>query len=164
MNDTNSGFWDENEYASKQAPPTQYNLNQQASEPQHANNQQGMPIQIPPSQSNYYQQGIPNQIHGQPSTIPLNQGISASFYPETSAMTAIILAALSFAMCGLFTAIPAVIMARKALDITDNVPNHPDAGTAKAAFILGWVNIGLFILGILFWLAFFALGLSFGWY
>ena len=67
-------------------------------------------------------------------------------------------------MCGLFTAIPAVIMARKALDITDNVPNHPDAGTAKAAFILGWVNIGLFILGILFWLAFFALGLSFGWY
>lgn len=144
MDDTNNGFWDENDDASQQVPPTQYNLNQQVSEPQYANNQQGMPTQIPPTQPNYNQQGMPNQIHGQPSTIPLNQGISATYFPETSAMTAIILSALSFAMCGIILSIPGVIMARKALDITDQMPNHPDAGTAKAAYVLGWINIGLF--------------------
>ena len=144
MDDTNNGFWDENDDVSQQVPPTQYNLNQQVSEPQYANNQQGMPTQIPPTQPNYNQQGMPNQIHGQPSTIPLNQGISATYFPETSAMTAIILSALSFAMCGIILSIPGVIMARKALDITDQMPNHPDAGTAKAAYVLGWINIGLF--------------------
>lgn len=147
MDDTNNGFWDGNDDASQQAPPTQYNLNQQVSEPQYANNQQGMPTQIPPTQPNYNQQGMSNQIHGQPSTIPLNQGISATYFPETSAMTAIILSALSFAMCGIILSIPGVIMARKALDITDQMPNHPDAGTAKAAYVLGWINIGLFIVG-----------------
>ena len=147
MDDTNNGFWDGNDDASQQAPPTQYNLNQQVSEPQYANNQQGMPTQIPPTQPNYNQQGMPNQIHGQPSNIPLNQGISATYFPETSAMTAIILSALSFAMCGILLSIPGVIMARKALDITDQMPNHPDAGTAKAAYVLGWINIGLFIVG-----------------
>ena len=148
MDDTNNGFWDGNDDASQQAPPTQYNLNQQVSEPQYANNQQGMPTQIPPTQPNYNQQGMPNQIHGQPSNIPLNQGISSTYYPETSAMTAIILSALSFAMCGIFLSIPGVIMARKALDVTDQMPNHPDAGTAKAAFVLGWINIGVSALGI----------------
>ena len=147
MDDTNTGFWDGNDDASQQAPPTKYNLNQQVSEPQYANNQQGMPTQIPPTQPNYNQQGMPNQIHGQPSNIPLNQGISATYFPETSAMTAIILSALSFAMCGIILSIPGVIMARKALDITDQMPNHPDAGTAKAAYVLGWINIGLFIVG-----------------
>ena len=145
MTDEQNGFWQQT--ADQQAPPTQYNINQQMSEPQYNNNQQGMPTQIPPSQPNYQQQGMPNQIHGQPSTIPLNQGISATYYPETSAMTAIILSALSFAMCGILLSIPGVIMARKALDITDQIPNHPDAGTAKAAFVLGWINIGLFIVG-----------------
>ena len=147
MDDTNNGFWDGNDDASQQAPPTQYNINQQVSESQYTNNQQGMPTQIPPTQPNYNQQGMPNQIHGQPSTIPLNQGISATYFPETSAMTAIILSALSFAMCGIILSIPGVIMARKALDITDQMPNHPDAGTAKAAYVLGWINIGLFIVG-----------------
>ena len=147
MDDTNNGFWDENDDASQQAPPTQYNLNQQVSEPEYVNNQQGKPTQIPPTQPNYKQQVMPNQIHGQPSTIPLNQGISATYFPETSAMTAIILSALSFAMCGIILSIPGVIMARKALDITDQMPNHPDAGTAKAAYVLGWINIGLFIVG-----------------
>ena len=147
MDDTNNGFWDGNDDASQEVPQTQYNLNQQVSEPQYANNQQGMPTQIPPTQPNYNQQGMPNQIHGQPSTIPLNQGISATYFPETSAMTAIILSALSFAMCGIILSIPGVIMARKALDITDQMPNHPDAGTAKAAYVLGWINIGLFIVG-----------------
>ena len=140
MTDEENTFWQQN--SDHEAPQTQYNINQQMSEPQYYNNQQGMPTQVPPSQPNYYQQGTANQIHGQPSTIPLGQGISATYYPETSAMTAIILSALSFVMCGILLSIPGVIMARKALDITDQIPNHPDAGTAKAAFVLGWINIG----------------------
>jgi magnesium-transporting ATPase (P-type) len=65
-------------------------------------------------------------------------------------------------MCGIFTAIPAVIVAKGALEITDQNPNHPDAGTAKAALILGWINIGLFAVGIFFWIAFLMLAVSFG--
>ncbi len=110
------------------------------------------------------QQPVYTQIDGQPSVIQITQGYTPGFFPQTSAVTAVVLAVLSFALCGIITAIPAVIMARKALDITDQIPNHPDAGTAKAAFILGWVNIGLFIVGILFWIAFLILGIAFEWY
>ena len=110
------------------------------------------------------QQIVYTQIDGQPSVIPITQGYTPGIFPQTSAVTAVVLAVLSFALCGIVTAIPAVIMARKALDITDTVPNHPDAGTAKAAFILGWVNIGMFIVGIVFWALFIGLGLAFGWY
>tara|TARA_A100001388_G_scaffold276857_1_gene265873 strand:+ start:4615 stop:5208 length:594 start_codon:yes stop_codon:yes gene_type:complete len=147
-------------------PPEQMNINQELSQPQYDNNQQGMPTQTSSSQQYYntQQQVMPSQIHGQPSTIQITQGIAVGHFPQTSAVTAVVLAVLSFALCGIVTAIPAVIMARKALDITDQIPNHPDAGTAKAAFILGWVNIGLFIVGILFWIAFIGLGLAFNWY
>ena len=110
------------------------------------------------------QQPVYTQIDGQPSVIQITQGYTPGFFPQTSAVTAVVLAVLSFALCGIITAIPAVIMARKALDVTDQIPNHPDAGTAKAAFILGWVNIGLFIVGILFWIAFLILGIAFEWY
>jgi len=96
-------------------------------------------------------QGFTNQIYGEPSSIPITQGYSAGFFPETSAILAVVLAALSYACFGILTAIPAVIIAKKAMDVTDNFPNHPDAGTAKAAYILGWVNIGLFVAGALFW-------------
>jgi len=55
-----------------------------------------------------------------------------------------------------------VIVAKGALEITDQNPNHPDAGTAKAAFILGWVNIGLFIVAGLFWSLIIGLSVAFG--
>ena len=145
-------------------PPAQININQELSQPQYDNNQQGMPTQSSPTQQYYsnQQQGMPNQIHGQPSTIPISQGFAVGYYPQTSAVTAIVLAALSYVMCGIITAIPAVIVAKGALEITDQNPNHPDAGTAKAALILGWINIGLFAVGIFFWIAFLMLAVSFG--
>jgi hypothetical protein len=149
----------------QQNPPTaQININQELSQPQYDNNQQGMPTQSSPTQQYYsnQQQGMPNQIHGQPSTIPISQGFAVGYYPQTSAVTAIVLAALSYVMCGIITAIPAVIVAKGALEITDQNPNHPDAGTAKAALILGWINIGLFAVGIFFWIAFLMLAVSFG--
>ena len=148
----------------QQAPPEQININQELSQPQYHNNQQGMPTQNSPSQQYYnnQQQAMPSQIHGQPSTIPISQGIAVGYYPQTSAVTAIVLAALSYVMCGIITAIPAVIVAKGALEITDQNPNHPDAGTAKAAFILGWINIGLFAVGLFFWMIIIILSVAFG--
>ena len=148
----------------QQAPPEQININQELSQPQYHNNQQGMPTQNSPSQQYYdsQQQEMPSQIHGQPSMIPISQGIAVGYYPQTSAVTAIVLAALSYVMCGIITAIPAVIVAKGALEITDQNPNHPDAGTAKAALILGWINIGLFAAGIFFWMIIILLSVAFG--
>lgn len=145
-------------------PPAQMNINQELSQPEYHNNQQGMPTQTTSSQQYYnnQQQFMPTQIHGQPSTIPITQGIAVGHYPQTSAVTAIVLAALSYVMCGIITAIPAVIVAKGALEITDKNPNHPDAGTAKAALILGWINIGLFAVGIFFWIVLLIVSLSFG--
>ena len=146
-----SNFWDQDSQPEGEVNSEQILSNDQANS------------QIP-GQSSDGQQVAYTQIDGQPSVIQITQGYTPGFFPQTSAVTAIVLAALSFAMCGIFTAIPAVITARKALDITDQVPNHPDAGTAKAAFILGWVNIALFIAGLLFWAIFIALGVAFDWY
>ena len=72
-------------------------------------------------------------------------------YTETNAVLAMILAAVSYFMCGICSAIPAVIMANGALQITSSQPGHPDQGLAKAAQIMGWVMIILTVLGILIW-------------
>ena len=72
-------------------------------------------------------------------------------YTETNAVMAMILAAVSYFMCGICSAIPAVIMANGALQITRSQPGHPDQGLAKAALIMGWVMIILTVLGILIW-------------
>ena len=72
-------------------------------------------------------------------------------YTETNAVLAMILAAVSYFMCGICSAIPAVIMANGALQITSSQPGHPDQGLAKAAQIMGWVMIILTVLGIVIW-------------
>lgn len=72
-------------------------------------------------------------------------------YTETNAVLAMILAAVSYFMCGICSAIPAVIMANGALQITRNQPGHPDQGLAKAAQIMGWVMIILTVLVIVIW-------------
>lgn len=76
-------------------------------------------------------------------------------YTETNAVMAMILAAVSyFFMCGICSAIPAVIIANGALQITSNQPGHPDHGLARAAQIMGWVMIAITILAILAWVFF----------
>ena len=72
-------------------------------------------------------------------------------YTETNAVMAMILAAISYFMCGICSAIPAVIIANGALQITNNQPGHPDHGLARAAQIMGWVMIILTVLGIVIW-------------
>jgi hypothetical protein len=74
--------------------------------------------------------------------------------PSTNAIAALVLSIMGivgnfFYGLGIFFAIPGLILANGALRITNQFPNHPDAGMAKAAKICAWVGIGLFIAVIL---------------
>ena len=48
-------------------------------------------------------------------------------------------------------------MANGALATTAQYPGHPDQGMAKAAQIISWIGIGLFVLLVLFYGGLFAL-------
>ena len=83
-------------------------------------------------------------------------------YPATQATAALILSILSLVGCGICTAVPGLILANASLNVTNQHPNHPDAGSARAATIIAWISIGLFLLGILIWGFFIVLGLGLG--
>jgi len=69
-------------------------------------------------------------------------------YPQTSAQTALILSILSIFLGGICLAIPALIIANSALAVTNQMPGHPDAGSAKAAQVISWIIIALTLLVI----------------
>lgn len=94
--------------------------------------------------------------------IPLQQGMEMGYYPATQATVALVLSILGVTVCGIFTAIPGLIMANTALQITNSMPNHPDAGIAKAAQIVGWIAIGITIVGVLAYAGMFALFFAVG--
>ncbi len=75
-------------------------------------------------------------------------------FPATQATLALVLACLSWMSCGCFLSIPAVILASSALEITKVNPGHPDHGTANAANIVGWINIGVSIVFTLIYAVF----------
>ena len=83
-------------------------------------------------------------VTGHPVSVGMGVPVVGQFYTPTSAMTALILACLSFVTCGILFSIPAVILAGRALEITTSMPNHPDHGTAQAAQIVGWINIVIY--------------------
>jgi TM2 domain-containing membrane protein YozV len=60
----------------------------------------------------------------------------------------LILSIVSIFVGGICLAIPALVIANGALAITNQMPGHPDAGTAKTAQIISWIIIGIFILVI----------------
>lgn len=74
-------------------------------------------------------------------------GMGGVAFPATSATTALVLA-ISGICCGIFTAIPALIVANGALKITNAHPGHPDAGTAKAAKVVAIIICILMVLGV----------------
>ena len=78
--------------------------------------------------------------------------MNAGQYPQTQAVVALVLSVVGLMMCGLCTAVPGVIMANTALGTTKQYPGHPDQGLAKAAQIVGWITIGLWIVVIGFYL------------
>lgn len=85
-----------------------------------------------------------------PNQIPIQQGMPmGGFYPQTQAVTALVLSILGVVACSICTAIPGLILANNALKVTDSMPGHPDAGTAKAAQVVGWIVIGLTLLGVI---------------
>ena len=73
--------------------------------------------------------------------------------PSTNATAALVLSIIGLVLSfiygiGICFAIPALILANGALKITNQFPNHPDAGMAKAAKIVSWIAIALFIVVI----------------
>ena len=101
------------------------------------------------NQGQYQNQGqIPSQSQYQ---IPLQPGMAMGYYPTTNATLALVLSILGIVGCSICTAIPGLIMANTALQTTNSMPGHPDAGTAKAAQVVAWISIGLLILGVLFY-------------
>ena len=84
-------------------------------------------------------------------------GGHGAMMPTTNAVLALVLSILGIVMCSICTALPGLIVANGALAITNQYPGHPDQGMAKAAQIISWIGIGLFILLVLFYGGLFAL-------
>ena len=116
--------------------------------------QWGQPVQPaygqPPQQQVI---GQPAVLVGQPTVgmgVPMGMG-----FPTTQATVALVLSILGLVGCGICTALPGLIMANGALAITKQYPNHPDAGSAKAAMVIGWIVVGLTIVAVLFYVVMF---------
>ena len=88
--------------------------------------------------------GQPVMMQQMPGTVVMGGG-----YPQTSATTALVLSIISVLLGGICLAIPALIVANGALAITNQIPGHPDAATAKAAQIVSWIVIGFTLLIVL---------------
>ena len=122
-------------------------------------------MQPAPQQQPVQQQAAPQQqqvIVGQPAQYTVGAGnpmVGAMAYPATSATTALVMSILGLMCCGLF-AIPGLIMANGALDITKQVPGHPDTSMAKIAQILSIVVLGITALIVVFYGGLIALELS----
>lgn len=107
----------------------------------------------------YHQSYTQPQMVGQPVIMQQMPGgiVMGGGYPQTSAQTALILSIVSIFLGGgaICMAIPALIIANGALAITNQMPGHPDAGTAKTAQVISWIMIGLTLLVIGFFVLFF---------
>ena len=84
-------------------------------------------------------------------------GGPGAIFPTTNAVLALVLSILGIVMCSICTALPGLIVANGALSTTAQYPGHPDQGMAKAAQIISWIGIGLFVLLVLFYGGLFAL-------
>ncbi|MAH98231.1 MAG: hypothetical protein CMA12_02625 [Euryarchaeota archaeon] len=62
-------------------------------------------------------------------------------FPGTNAGIALILSIIGLLVCNLVTAIPALIIAYQSLRITNQYPDHPEHGVAKAAMVISWITI-----------------------
>ncbi|MFL2975561.1 MAG: DUF4190 domain-containing protein [Candidatus Thalassarchaeaceae archaeon] len=92
-------------------------------------------------------EGSPNVTSQAPQQIFVQgQGGPGMIMPTTNAVLALVLGILGIVACSVCTALPALILANGALTTTSQYPGHPDQGLAKAAQIVAWIGIGLFIL------------------
>ncbi len=105
-------------------------------------------------------EGAPNAPEtGEPQQIYVQAGQfgPGGIMPQTNAVLALVLSILGIMMCSVCTAVPGLIVANSALATTSQYPGHPDQGMAKAAQIISWIGIALFILIIMLYGGLFAL-------
>ena len=113
-------------------------------------------VGVPPSDT-VVLEGSPNVTSQAPQQIFVQgQGGPGMMMPTTNAVVALVLGILGLVMCSVCTAVPGLILANGALATTSQYPGHPDQGMAKAAQIISWIGIGLFILLMLFYGGIFA--------
>ena len=106
----------------------------------------------PQQQYAQQQQYVQPQVVGQPVMMQQIPGtISIGAFPQTQAQLALILSIVSIFLGGICLAIPSLILANSALNITRQFPGHPDQGSAKTAQVISWIVIGIFVLLILFY-------------
>ena len=85
--------------------------------------------------------------------IPMNAG-QMYVFPKTTASTALglsiaglALGFFCFPLCGLL-AVPGFFMSQSSLNITNSMPGHPDASTAKSARIISLITMALMVLAV----------------
>ena len=100
------------------------------------------PDESTPVQPDMFEDQQTNVLVGSPSdptTILIEQN-SNGFYQQTNATLALVLAILGITCGTLFLTVPALIIAAKTREVTDKVAFHPDAETAKVAYIVALVG------------------------
>ena len=100
------------------------------------------PDEDTPVESDMVENQQTNVLAGSPSdptTILIEQN-SSGFYQQTNATLALVLAILGITCGTLFLTVPALIIAAKTREVTDKVAFHPDAETAKVAYIVALVG------------------------
>ena len=102
----------------------------------------------------YQQPGM--QMGGMVQQPGMPMGTVVMGMPQTSATLALILSIVSIFFGSICLSIPSLIIANNAINITSMYPGHPDSGTAKAAQVISWISIGLFVLIMMFYIAIFA--------
>ncbi len=114
-------------------------------------------VEVTPSET-VVLEGSPNVSSQAPQQIFVQGqgGPGMMMMPTTNAVLALVLGILGIVMCSVCTAVPGLILANGALATTSQYPGHPDQGMAKAAQIISWIGIGLFILLMLFYGGIFA--------
>ena len=113
-----------------------------------------------------------NPTKNSSSSVQVGGATMSGQFTQTNATLAVVLAVIGAILLvgsgggGICCSIPAIILANGALTITNSQPGHPDAGTAKAAQIIGWIVTAITILFIIGFLLIIAgigsLGLIFG--
>ena len=123
---------------------------------------QGQPIpgqqpqQVQYQQVAYQQQPVQyQQVAYQQQPVQYQQvAYQQQLVPDTNATLALILSIIGIGLsfiygAGIFLGVPGLILANRALTITNQFPNHPNAGTAKAAKICSIIAICLSIVLLL---------------
>jgi hypothetical protein len=68
-----------------------------------------------------------------------------------NAVASLVLGILGIILCPLICSVLAIIFGRQAKDEIERDPSLGGAGMAQAGYILGLVGLGLFALGLVFW-------------